>query len=360
MRRPRGGNLSGCSDVASQRVAGKHRPSRQAGHGFPRGGPPIRPVRSRRLPQAGGGGAGTAARRYAARAMDLRRLRAGEWVAAASGVALLVSLFLPWYGGAGGDAHRLGVARGDRRPARPRRRRAACCSRSSPPSSACPPCRSPFGARDVAGGLFGVAARPDPGGRPPGRRDRPRVGALARRSPGRSASWPAARSRCATSASRRPAGTPTSPAARSAAPPELDPIPAAAAVSIEPGIERTDEFTAEGRLLTDVGGTLGVKVLSTPGMIAMMERCASILAFENLPDGQATVGLRGLRQARGRGGRGQRLHRARPPGRGAWTGASCASPSRSARATGRSAWAPTSAAWWTRPASAADTYNRGP
>ena len=30
--------------------------------------------------------------------MDLRRLRAGEWVAAASGMALLVSLFLPWYG----------------------------------------------------------------------------------------------------------------------------------------------------------------------------------------------------------------------------------------------------------------------
>jgi hypothetical protein len=30
--------------------------------------------------------------------MDLRRLRAGEWVAAASGVALLISLFLPWYG----------------------------------------------------------------------------------------------------------------------------------------------------------------------------------------------------------------------------------------------------------------------
>jgi hypothetical protein len=31
-------------------------------------------------------------------AMDLRRLRAGEWLAAISGVALLVSLFLPWYG----------------------------------------------------------------------------------------------------------------------------------------------------------------------------------------------------------------------------------------------------------------------
>src|SRR3954447_12748472 len=30
--------------------------------------------------------------------MNLRRLRVGEWLAAVSGVALLVSLFLPWYG----------------------------------------------------------------------------------------------------------------------------------------------------------------------------------------------------------------------------------------------------------------------
>jgi hypothetical protein len=30
--------------------------------------------------------------------MDLRRLRAGEWIAGLSGIALLVSLFLPWYG----------------------------------------------------------------------------------------------------------------------------------------------------------------------------------------------------------------------------------------------------------------------
>jgi hypothetical protein len=30
--------------------------------------------------------------------MDLRRLHAGEWIAGASGTALLVSLFLPWYG----------------------------------------------------------------------------------------------------------------------------------------------------------------------------------------------------------------------------------------------------------------------
>ena len=62
-------------------------------------------------------------------------------------------------------------------------------------------------------------------------------------------------------------------------------------MSIEAGIERSDEFSAEGRLLTDVGGTLPVKVLSTPGMISMMERCASILAFENLPEGRATVGF---------------------------------------------------------------------
>jgi fluoroacetyl-CoA thioesterase len=62
-------------------------------------------------------------------------------------------------------------------------------------------------------------------------------------------------------------------------------------VTLEPGLERTDEFTVEGALLTDVGGTLGTSVLSTPGMIAMMERNASILSFEHLPDGKATVGF---------------------------------------------------------------------
>jgi hypothetical protein len=30
--------------------------------------------------------------------MDLRRLRAGEWVLGAAGLVLLVDLFLPWYG----------------------------------------------------------------------------------------------------------------------------------------------------------------------------------------------------------------------------------------------------------------------
>ena len=60
---------------------------------------------------------------------------------------------------------------------------------------------------------------------------------------------------------------------------------------LKPGLERSDEFEVEGRLLTDVGGTIGAEVLSTPGMIAMIERNASILSFENLPDGRATVGF---------------------------------------------------------------------
>jgi fluoroacetyl-CoA thioesterase len=59
----------------------------------------------------------------------------------------------------------------------------------------------------------------------------------------------------------------------------------------EPGIERTDEFVVEGRLLTDVGGTIGASVLSTPGMIGMMERTAAVLSFENLDEGKATVGF---------------------------------------------------------------------
>ena len=38
-------------------------------------------------------------------------------------------------------------------------------------------------------------------------------------------------------------------------------------------------------------GTLPVKVLSTPGMIAMMERCATILSRDHLGEGKATVGF---------------------------------------------------------------------
>ena len=62
-------------------------------------------------------------------------------------------------------------------------------------------------------------------------------------------------------------------------------------MTLEPGLERTEEFVVEGQLTTNVGGTLPVSVLSTPGMIGVMERCAAILAFEQLGDGRATVGF---------------------------------------------------------------------
>jgi len=61
--------------------------------------------------------------------------------------------------------------------------------------------------------------------------------------------------------------------------------------TLAPGIDRNDEFTVEGPLLTDVGGTIGASVLSTPGMIAMMEGSAAALVYEHLPEGQATVGF---------------------------------------------------------------------
>ena len=60
---------------------------------------------------------------------------------------------------------------------------------------------------------------------------------------------------------------------------------------LRPGLERVDEFVVEDRLMTDVGGTIGAKVLSTPGMIGMMERNAAMLVFEHLEPGQATVGF---------------------------------------------------------------------
>lgn len=63
------------------------------------------------------------------------------------------------------------------------------------------------------------------------------------------------------------------------------------AIALEPGAERIEEFEVGGRLLTDVGGTIGVSVLSTPGMIGMMERTAAMLAYEALPPGKATVGF---------------------------------------------------------------------
>ena len=61
--------------------------------------------------------------------------------------------------------------------------------------------------------------------------------------------------------------------------------------SLHPGMEDTQEFEVDGRLLTDVGGTLTTEVLSTPGMIGMMERTAAMLVRPALEDGKATVGF---------------------------------------------------------------------
>jgi fluoroacetyl-CoA thioesterase len=65
----------------------------------------------------------------------------------------------------------------------------------------------------------------------------------------------------------------------------------AAEGALAPGLERSAEFTVEGRLLTDVGGTIDASVLSTPAMIGMMEGTAAALAFDHLPEGRATVGF---------------------------------------------------------------------
>jgi fluoroacetyl-CoA thioesterase len=61
--------------------------------------------------------------------------------------------------------------------------------------------------------------------------------------------------------------------------------------SLEVGMEATHDFEVDGRLLTDVGGTLGTEVLSTPGMIAMMERTSAMLVYPALENGKATVGF---------------------------------------------------------------------
>jgi fluoroacetyl-CoA thioesterase len=60
---------------------------------------------------------------------------------------------------------------------------------------------------------------------------------------------------------------------------------------LEVGMEGSYDFEVEGRLTTDVGGTLGFTVLSTPGMIGMMERTATRLVYPKLEPGKATVGF---------------------------------------------------------------------
>jgi fluoroacetyl-CoA thioesterase len=61
--------------------------------------------------------------------------------------------------------------------------------------------------------------------------------------------------------------------------------------SLHVGMEATHDFEVDGRLLTDVGGTLPTEVLSTPGMIAMMERTAAMMVRPALDQGKATVGF---------------------------------------------------------------------
>jgi fluoroacetyl-CoA thioesterase len=61
--------------------------------------------------------------------------------------------------------------------------------------------------------------------------------------------------------------------------------------TLEAGLDRVMDFVVEDRLVTDVGGSIGIRVLSTPAMIGMMERNSAMLAYENLPPGKATVGF---------------------------------------------------------------------
>jgi fluoroacetyl-CoA thioesterase len=92
-----------------------------------------------------------------------------------------------------------------------------------------------------------------------------------------------------------PSATPFAVSEERPAPPPIgDTVPASERPdepTLEPGLERSDEFVVEGRLLTDVGGTIGVRVLSTPGMVAVMERCSAVLSYQHLPEGKATVGF---------------------------------------------------------------------
>jgi fluoroacetyl-CoA thioesterase len=62
-------------------------------------------------------------------------------------------------------------------------------------------------------------------------------------------------------------------------------------MSLEPGLQTEHEFVVDERLTTDVGGTLGFEVLSTPGMIGMVERTAAMLVYPHLEEGAATVGF---------------------------------------------------------------------
>jgi predicted thioesterase len=72
---------------------------------------------------------------------------------------------------------------------------------------------------------------------------------------------------------------------------QIDDFERPAQSTVEPGIKSEFEFTVEGMLVTDVGGTIAASVLSTPGMVAVIERTCTVLALGHLPEGKATVGF---------------------------------------------------------------------
>lgn len=60
---------------------------------------------------------------------------------------------------------------------------------------------------------------------------------------------------------------------------------------LDTGIEGKLEFTVQDGLTTDLGGLLPAPVLSTPGMIKMMERTSSLLVQPKLDSGKTSVGF---------------------------------------------------------------------
>jgi predicted thioesterase len=61
---------------------------------------------------------------------------------------------------------------------------------------------------------------------------------------------------------------------------QIDDFERPAQSTLEPGIRSEFEFTVEGMLVTDVGGT-----------VAVIERTCTVLALGHLPEGKATVGF---------------------------------------------------------------------
>jgi predicted thioesterase len=60
---------------------------------------------------------------------------------------------------------------------------------------------------------------------------------------------------------------------------------------IEPGLQFSQDFVAEGELLTDVRGSLPQPVLSTPRMISLMEYASVDAILDHLEPGTTTVGF---------------------------------------------------------------------